>query len=800
MSKNLVIVESPAKAKTMEGYLGKDFIVKSSYGHVRDLKKKGLSVDVENGFVPAYEVMPDKADVVRELKKAVNSADLVWLATDEDREGESISWHLQEALKLAPEKIRRVVFREITKSAILKAFEKPRRIDEKLVNAQQARRVLDRLVGFELSPVLWRKIKAGLSAGRVQSAAVRMVVEREREILGFDPRSFFKVTAVFSLEDGRTFPAEHPRRLAAETDARSWLEQCNGARFTVDNLEQKPAKKSPSAPFTTSTLQQEASRKLGFSVSKTMMLAQKLYEAGHITYMRTDSLNLSEQALASAAGRIEVRYGAEYVQTRRYRTRDASAQEAHEAIRPTDFGAEDAGKGKDETRLYQLIWKRAIASQMADARLEKTTATIGISGVEQSLVARGEMIAFDGFLKVYEVSTDDNGNGEQKGMLPPLSVGQQLDLEKMTATERFTRPSPRYTEASLVKALEEKGIGRPSTYAPTLTTIQQRGYVVKESRQGRERHYRELVLSGGAIDEATRSEFTGSEKMKLFPTDVAMIVNDFLVANFPKVIDLSFTATVEKEFDAIAEGETSWNEMIAEFYSEFHPRVESTLANVDRSEASPVRELGLDPKTGRRIVARLARYGPVVELASDDESVKPKFAKLRPGQLLENVTLEEALDLFLLPREVGTFEGKTIVAAIGRFGPYVRHDGKFVSLGQDHDPYTVNEATAIMLIEAKREADAKKLIKQFEENENVRVLNGRWGPYISFEKKNVRIPKGEDPESLTYQRCVELAEAAPEKRRKVKKKAAGKKKAKKKAAAKRKPTKTVRSKKKTSEQ
>ncbi len=779
MSKNLVIVESPAKAKTMEGYLGEGFSVKSSYGHVRDLKKKGLSVDVDNGFQPAYEIMADKADLVRELKKNAQSAELIWLATDEDREGESISWHLQQALELAPEKVRRVVFREITKTAILRAFDEPRAIDQKLVNAQQARRVLDRLVGFELSPVLWKKIKRGLSAGRVQSAAVRMVVERERDILNFTAESFFKVAALFGLDDGRTFTAEHPRRLKSEEGARSWLEQCVGAGFTVDNLERKPAKKSPAAPFTTSTLQQEASRKLGFSVSKTMVLAQKLYEAGHITYMRTDSLVLSEDALASAAGRIGESFGEEYVQTRRFRTTSASAQEAHEAIRPTDFAVEGAGKGRDEKRLYQLIWKRAIASQMADARLEKTVATIAVSGVEQTLVARGEMVAFDGFLKVYEVSTDDNGSDEQKGMLPPLAVGQQLALDRMTATERFTRPQPRYTEASLVKALEEKGIGRPSTYAPTLTTIQQRGYVVKESREGRERTYRELELCQDVISEAQRSEQTGTEKMKLFPTDMAMIVNDFLVAHFPKVIDLSFTATVEKEFDAIAAGETSWNEMIANFYGEFHPRVLATEENVDRAEASPVRELGNDPKTGRMIVARMARYGPVVELVSDDEEVKPKFAKLGPGQLLENVTFEQALDLFRLPREVGVFEDQPMVAAIGRFGPYIRHDGKFVSLGKENNPYTVDQETAIRLIEAKREADAKKLIKQFEENEDVRVLNGRWGPYISFEKKNVRIPKGEDPESLTYQRCVELAEATPEKKKKTTARAGGAKKKKK---------------------
>jgi len=780
MSKNLVIVESPAKAKTMEGYLGKDFSVKSSYGHVRDLKKKGLSVDVENGFEPAYEIIPDKADLVKELKGLVRTADLVWLATDEDREGESISWHLKEALDLAPEKVRRVVFREITKTAILKAFDTPRDIDQKLVNAQQARRVLDRLVGFELSPVLWKKIKRGLSAGRVQSPAVRMVVERERDILGFTAESFFKVVALFSLEDDRSFTAEHPRRLESEAGARAWLEQCVGARFTVSNLERKPAKKSPAAPFTTSTLQQEASRKLGFSVKKTMLMAQNLYVAGHISYMRTDSLVLSEDALKSAADRIGERYGAEYVQTRRYRTTSASAQEAHEAIRPTDFAAEEAGKGRDEKRLYELIWKRAIASQMADARLEKTVATIAVSGVEQTLVARGEMVAFDGFLKVYEVSTDENGTEEQKGMLPPLTVGQNLDLDRMTATERFTRPQPRYTEASLVKALEEKGIGRPSTYAPTLTTIQDRGYVVKESREGRERKYRELVLCRNEVTEAQPSEFTGAEKMKLFPTDVAMITNDFLVAHFPKVMDLSFTATVEKEFDAIAAGKDSWNEMIAGFYSEFHARVLATEENVDRAEASPARELGTDPKTGRKIVARLARYGPVVELVSEDEDVKPKFAKLGQGQLLENVTLEQALALFLLPREVGSFEGKTIVAAIGRFGPYVRHDSKFVSLGKENDPYTVNEATAIQLIEAKREADAKKLIKQFEENAEVRVLNGRWGPYISFEKRNIRIPKDEAPESLTYQRCVELDAATPEKKKKTtgarKKKAGAKKK------------------------
>ena len=764
MAKNLLIVESPAKAKTMEKFLGKDFSVTSSYGHVRDLKKKGLSIDVENNFSPVYEILQDKKSLISQLKKQVKKADTVWLATDEDREGEAISWHLKEALELHNSQVKRIVFREITKTAILEAVENPRAIDDKLVNAQQARRILDRLVGFELSPVLWKKIKRGLSAGRVQSAAVRMVVEREREIESFEAESFFKVTADFAIESGEQLASELPRRLETEIEAGEFLEKCIGATFLISNLEKKPAKKSPSPPFTTSTLQQEASRVLGYSVSRTMMLAQRLYEGGHITYMRTDSVALSKEALKNAANQIAASYGQEYVKTRQYKTQSASAQEAHEAIRPSDFSISNAGDNRDEKRLYNLIWKRAMASQMASARLEKTVVYIAVSTQSDSLVAKGEVVKFDGFMKIYEVpgeKKEDNGN---KGMLPPLTIGQELTLLEMKSTQRFSRPKPRYTEASLVRALEEKGIGRPSTYAPTISTIQKRGYVIKESREGRPRSYTEFILRNNEVTAHARTEITGAEKMKLFPSDMAMIVNDFLVSYFPNVIDLSFTAKVEKEFDDIAAGQTEWHEMIEAFYKKFHPQVLATENGVERAAINPARELGRDPKTGRKVLARMARYGPVVELVSDREDEKSQFAKLMKGQLLETITLEEALDLFLLPRDVGTFEGKKIVAAIGRFGPYIRHDSKFVSLGKDHDPYTVTEETAIELIRAKREADAKKTIKVFEQDPDVKILRGRWGPYLSFNKTNIKIPKDKDPETLTWEECVQLADTAPAKK------------------------------------
>ncbi|MCU0449642.1 MAG: type I DNA topoisomerase [Bernardetiaceae bacterium] len=761
MAKNLVIVESPAKAKTIEGYLGKDFTVKSSYGHVRDLPKSDNAIDIQNNFQPHYEVSDDKRELVAQLAKLAQQSETIWLATDDDREGEAISWHLREALKLTEANTRRIVFREITKSAILKAIQSPRTLDIDLVNAQQARRILDRLVGFELSPILWKKIKGGLSAGRVQSVAVRLVVEREREIEKFKSTSDYKVNAVFTLDKGKELLAELPKRFATEAQAVDFLKKCLGAQYSIKNLEKKPAKKSPAPPFTTSTLQQEANRKLGYSVSQTMRLAQKLYEAGHISYMRTDSLNLSEEAIAAAAAAIRSNYGEPFLQTRRYKTKNDSAQEAHEAIRPTNFGAANAGEERNEQRLYELIWKRAIASQMADAQLERTIATIAISTTPETLEATGEVIRFEGFLKVYLEDTDDEGEeGEQRGMLPPLNVGQVLPLNYLRATEKFSRPSPRYTEASLVKKLEEMGIGRPSTYAPTIATVQERDYVVKENRDGRERRYQEHTLKNDQITTATKTEITGAEKMKLFPTDLAMVVNDFLVNNFPNIIDYSFTAKVEKEFDEIASGKIAWQKMMGTFYQGFHLQVTDTAAKADRSAGE--RKLGTDPVSGKEVIARLGRYGPIAQLGSDGQTDKPQYASLRKGQLIETITLAEALELFKLPRELGEFEGKKMVANVGRFGPYVSHASQFYSLPKNLDPYTVSEAEAVGVIEAKRLADKEKVILTFAEAPDVKVLNGRWGPYIAVGKLNVKIPKGKDPAALTLAECLQLAEAQPD--------------------------------------
>ena len=767
MDKNLVIVESPAKAKTIEGYLGDGFTVQSCFGHVRDLPKTNKAIDIKNGFQPTYEIPKEKKDVIKDLKKSAKKADVVWLATDDDREGEAISWHLHEALKLDEKNTRRIVFGEITKKAILNAIESPRTIDIALVNAQQARRILDRLVGFELSPILWKKIQRGLSAGRVQSVAVRMVVEREREIEQFDTQSFFKVSAEFLVDGDRVLKAELSERFPSDKEALEFLTKCIGATFTIDNLEKKPGQKKPAAPFTTSTLQQEASLKLGFSVAQTMTLAQRLYESGKITYMRTDSVNLSETALENAAKEITSAYGAEYSETRQYTTKSSSAQEAHEAIRPTEFSEKSEGGDRNQTRLYELIWKRAIASQMANARIERTTATIGISTVPQTMKATGEVIMFEGFLKVYlESNVDEKDEEESKGILPPLTVGQELNLDSMKAVQRFTRSPARFTEASLVKKLEELGIGRPSTYAPTISTIQKRGYVLKEHRDGRERQYLEMILANNEINSFTRTEITGAEKAKLFPTDVARIVNDFLVKNFPRVTDYSFTASIEKEFDDIASGKLEWDKMIDAFYGSFHERVEATEA-IDRSEVDTSRELGKDPKTGRTLLVRLSRFGPVAQIGTPeelDEEEKPKYASLLKGQLLESITFDEAINLFKLPRDVGTYEDKVIVAAIGRFGPYIRHDSKFVSLKGDDDPYTVEQDRAIELIEAKRKADAEKFIKSFDENPEVQVLNGRYGPYIKVGKKNVKIPKDQEPKDLTLKECLDLAEKAPERK------------------------------------
>ena len=770
MAKNLVIVESPAKAKTIEGYLGKDYKVSSSMGHIRDLRKGNAAIDIENNFEPTYEVSPDKKDVIATLKKLSEEAEMVYLASDEDREGEAISWHLKEVLNLKDAKTRRIVFTEITKKAILNAIENPRGIDIDLVNAQQARRVLDRLVGFELSPILWKKISTGLSAGRVQSVAVRLVVEREREIDRFDAKSSFKVSAIFNLEKGKRLVAELSEKFASEKEAVEFLESCKGAAFTIGDLIKKPAKKSPSPPFTTSTLQQEAGRKLGFSVLQTMVVAQKLYEAGKISYMRTDSVNLSDEAVQGATRQIESAFGKEFIQTRRYKTKSSGAQEAHEAIRPTDFSLLAAGIDRNGQRLYELIWKRAIASQMADAELERTTATIKISTNPRTLTASGEVIKFEGFLKVYLESKDDEDAEETEDdskVLPPLHVGQDLPLHELTATETFSRHAARYTEPTLVKKLEELGIGRPSTYAPTISTIQKRGYVVKESREGSIRKYRVFSLANDTITPNTETEITGAEKNKLFPTNIAMVVNDFLVEHFPTVTDYSFTANIEQEFDEIASGKVQWQKMIEQFYRPFHKIVIKTELVERSSVQNKNRELGIDPKTGKKVYVKLGRFGAYAQIGENPEDgnpEKPRFAGLRPGQFIENITLEEALEVMKMPRDMGVFEDKPVVANIGRFGPYVLHDKKFVSIPKEEDPYTITPERAVELIEAKRIADANKLIKAFPENADIQVLNGRFGPYIKAGSKNVKIPKGKEPSELTLEECVTLAANAPEKR------------------------------------
>ena len=764
MSKNLVIVESPAKAKTIEGYLGKDFKVASSMGHIRDLPKGSGAIDIENNFEPTYEVSPDKKDIISKLKKLAEDAQTVYLASDEDREGEAISWHLKEVLNLNDAKTRRIVFTEITKKAILNSLESPRGIDIDLVNAQQARRVLDRLVGYELSPILWKKISTGLSAGRVQSVAVRLIVDREREVADFKAKSSFKVNAIFDLGNGKTLVSELSERFDNEEEALKFLESCKGAKFSITDLQTKPSKRSPAPPFTTSTLQQEAARKLGFSVIQTMMVAQKLYEAGKISYMRTDSVNLSDEARAGAKNQINAAFGQEYFFPRVYKTKSSSAQEAHEAIRPTDFSVMDPGMDRNGHRLYELIWKRAIASQMADAELEKTTATIGISTNPRTLIATGEVVKFEGFLKVYMESRDDDDEEENSKVLPPLSVGQNLSLDELIAKQVFTRNPPRYTEASLVKKLEELGIGRPSTYAPTITTIQKRGYVVKEVREGVERKYKVLTLKNNAITNIEDTEITGAEKNKLFPTNTAMVVNDFLVEHFPDITDFSFTSEIEQEFDEIASGKLNWKKMIGDFYLPFHKKVSAT-EKVERSSVGKVRELGVDPKTGKNVYAKLGKFGAYAQIGEnpdDNGGEKPKFASLRPGQFIENIALEDAMELFKMPRDLGLFEDKPIVVNIGRFGPYVLHDKKFVSIPKDIDPYGITNEKAIELIQAKRISDANRTIKLFDENPEIQILNGRFGPYIKAGKKNVKIPKGKEPKELTLQECLTLAENTPE--------------------------------------
>ncbi|OYD42574.1 type I DNA topoisomerase [Sphingobacterium cellulitidis] len=762
MAKNLLIVESPAKAKTIEGYLGKDFLVKSSYGHIRDLVKTDDAIDTEDNFKQKYEVPSDKKALVSELKKLAKSAETVWLASDEDREGEAISWHLYETLGLKDDKTKRIVFHEITKPAILKAIESPRKIDFNLVNAQQARRVLDRLVGFELSPVLWRKVKPSLSAGRVQSVAVRLIVERERDINKFNAEAAFKVVAIFNTGNAKDrFKAELPSRFATVEEANQFLNDCAKAAFNIKSLETKPSKRTPSAPFTTSTLQQEASRKLGFSVARTMQVAQRLYEAGRITYMRTDSVNLSDTALQGAQAEIINAYGEKYHKLRQYRTKSAGAQEAHEAIRPTYFNDHSIDGDNSEKRLYELIWKRAIASQMSEAEFEKTTAKISISTRSEDLVATGEIMKFDGFLKVYFESSDDDNDeidldNSDNAILPPLTKDQNLNLEIMHATERFSRPPARFTEASLVKKLEELGIGRPSTYAPTISTIQNRGYVVKEDRDGKERAYRVLTLNGTEVISQTKTEITGAERNKMFPTDIGVLVNDFLVQHFKGIVDYHFTAKVEKEFDEIAQGFKEWTHMLSNFYGPFHSEVQNTLDNADR--ATHERELGVDPVSGKPISVRVGRFGPLVQIGTADDEEKPIFASLRKGQMIETITLEEALELFKLPKKVGEFEGKEMTVAIGRFGPYIRHNSSFYSLPKGLDPLDVEQEQAIQIIEEKRQKDKDKVIKIFDENPEAKIENGRWGPFVRFGKQNLKIPKGTEVEKITYADVLKWAE------------------------------------------
>ena len=760
MSKNLVIVESPAKAKTIENYLGKDFIVKSSYGHVRDLASKGLAIDIENNFQPDYAISADKKTVISELKKLVKKAETVWLATDEDREGEAISWHLYETLNLDKKDTKRITFNEITKPAIQKAIQAPRNINKELVDAQQARRVLDRLVGFELSPVLWKKVKPSLSAGRVQSVAVRLIVEREREILNFTPESYFRVTGIFN-KGKEAVKAVLAHNIGTDLETESFLDDCKDATFKVQDVAKKPATKNPSTPFTTSTLQQEASLKLGFSVSRTMSVAQRLYEAGHITYMRTDSVNFSDTAIDSAKNAIVQNYGTQYSNPKRYQTKKAGAQEAHEAIRPTDFNNTAVSMGNDENKLYDLIWKRSIASQMSPAKLERTTIKIGAENVKDIFVAKGEVIKFDGFLKVYLESNIDEEEDDQEmeGILPNVEEGDMLENESIISTERFTKAAPRYVEASLVKKLEELGIGRPSTYAPTISTIQKRGYVEKKEREGEERKYTVYTLKGNELNKTIASEITGRDRNKLSPTDIGIVVNDFLVENFGRILDYNFTAKVEAEFDEIAQGLKEWTDMIREFYTPFHENVEDTLEHSER--ASGERHLGEDPKTGKPVIVRIGRYGPMAQIGEAEDEDK-SFASLLPNQSLNSITLEEALDLFKLPRTLGEFEGKVVKANIGRFGPYVQHNSKFVSLKED-DPMEINLERAIELIQQKRIEDEKKKIKTFEEDENMQILEGRWGPYLKIGKKNFKLPKDVEPSKLTYEECITISENQPKK-------------------------------------
>ena len=755
MSKNLVIVESPAKAKTIEKFLGKDYKVESSFGHISDLPSKELGVDVEGDFEPKYRVSRDKRDVVKKLKELAKKAEMVWLASDEDREGEAIAWHLAEALDLDKEKTKRIVFHEITKSAINKAIENPRSIDYNLVDAQQARRVLDRIVGYELSPVLWRKVKGGLSAGRVQSVSVRLIVEREREIQGFEAKASYRIDAEFKTEEGKSFKAKLPKNFDSEEEALQFLNKNLDAEYQVSDLQKKPAKKSPAAPFTTSTLQQEASRKLGFSVSRTMSNAQRLYEAGLITYMRTDSVNLSDEARKGAENEIVSAYGSEYSKPRNYKGKSKGAQEAHEAIRPTDFANHTVSVERDQAKLYDLIWKRAIASQMSDAQLERTNLKIQVNAsnkVNEQFVASGEIITFDGFLKVYLEGTDDEDT-EQEGILPDLEVGEKLDKNYITATQRFTRPPSRYTEASLVKQLEELGIGRPSTYAPTISTIQNRNYIEKGTNEGEVRKYKQLVLQGGDIKDNTLSEKVGSNKGKLVPTDTGMIVTDFLVNHFENILDYNFTAKVEESFDDIAEGKEDWKAMMKDFYKDFHPQVEDVQENAERESGERI--LGTDPKTGRQVSVRLGKFGPMVQIGTVDDEEKPKFASLSPDQQLSSITFDEAMDLFKLPKALGHYEDDEVEVNIGRFGPYVRYGKKFVSLPKGVDPLSVELDEAITYIKEKEKADAP--IYEYKGLE-VTKGKGRFGPFIKWNNMFINVNKKYDWDNLSEEDIVTLIE------------------------------------------
>ncbi len=760
MAKNLVIVESPAKAKTIEKFLGKDFLVKSSFGHVMDLSKKDLGVDIENGFIPQYKVSPDKKTIVSELKKLASKAEAIWLATDEDREGEAISWHLVNALGLDENKVKRIVFHEITKTAITEAIEAPRNIDKNLVDAQTARRVLDRLVGYELSPLLWKKVKPGLSAGRVQSVSVRLIVEREEEIKNFESTSSFRVTAKFYMkdqDDKTLLSAELPKRFNSREEAEAFLKTCINAGFSIKDIETKPAKKSPAPPFTTSTLQQEASRKLNFPVAYTMRIAQQLYEAGLITYMRTDSVNLSNMALAVASETITKNWGEDYVKIRKYRTKSKGAQEAHEAIRPTFISNETVNADKPGKKLYDLIWKRTVASQMADAKLEKTNVSIDISTSPEKFIARGEVVKFDGFLKVYTESTDDNNkNGNGNGTtLPPVNKGDILMPESILATQRFTQHPLRYTEASLVKKMEELGIGRPSTYAPTISTIQKREYIKKNDKPAIERKFIQLSLAGGIIEEKTATEKVGGDKGKLIPTDLGAVVNSFLMQFFQDILEYNFTAGVEKEFDDIANGQRAWNEMLGEFYGPFHDKVIETQEKANKFSGEKL--LGQDPETGKNVFVKIGRFGPMVQLGDTSSEEKPRFAGLQKDQSIDDISLEDALALFSFPKTIGEYEGSDMVVALGRYGPYIKHNNAFFALEKTDDPANVSHQRAVEIIEAKRQEERNRIICEYEENKEVKVLRGRYGPYISIGKKNFKIPKDRDPETLSLEDCIEIS-------------------------------------------